>query len=154
MVIQRLQRMPIAQIFVRAAFHRCIKPHACFAFAAFAVEAVIIHGKYNYFFEAAQVPAEVGFKLIEINDRISHNLAGAVVSDIAAAVDVIVFNSFFYAFSLVYEYVCLVAVLPKSVNRVVFSKEQIVGWRRSALLSAYVLCQQVLLEIPHFFVRA
>ena len=44
------------------------------------------------FFQLAQVPADVGLELVEVEDGVRHQLAWAVVGDVSSAVDFVVFD--------------------------------------------------------------
>ena len=69
-------------------------PDAGFAGNAISGDAEIGRGANHGFFECADVPADIAFDFVEIEDGIADDLAWAVISDVSTAVGGVEFHIF------------------------------------------------------------
>ena len=72
MVIHRLQRTPMAQIFLSFTGYTGFQPNAGFPGRTFAFQSIFSHRKYNDFFQVAQVPANIGIKFFQVKHGVTH----------------------------------------------------------------------------------
>ncbi|OIQ64099.1 hypothetical protein GALL_543550 [mine drainage metagenome] len=69
----------------------------------------------------------IGKKIIEVEDRIGDDLPGAVVGDIASAIDRVVGSVFFFQAPFIQKQMFGFAAFAQGVNMGMFAKYQVIG---------------------------
>ena len=103
------------------------EPHAGKAGNATGVQAVFGEGADNGFLQRAEVPMNVGPEIVEVENGVAHQLAGAVVGDVAAPVDAVEAGVVRGQAGVIEQQVLRLAALAQRVGVRVLTKQQVVG---------------------------
>ena len=110
MVTHRLQRTPMAQIFLAkpltaASSHTPVSP------VTFTPETVIRQGKNDHLFQVTQVDADIGIISFKVQYRITHNLLRTMESNISSPVCFVKFYASRFQLHFAHEQVFHVSAL-------------------------------------------
>ena len=103
-----------------------IEPHACFTGAPFALQPVFADGFDHHFFQVAQVFADIGTEVLQVEDRVTHDLLQSMKGYIASPVGVKKRDIVGGKFGIAHEHMFLLPAFTKCINRGMFAKEKVV----------------------------
>src|ERR1035437_7871107 len=102
----------------------------------------------------------VGKEIIQIQNRVTHDLPGAMICDITSAVYLIISGVFYFKLRFIQKKMLFIAAFSERVNVGMLTKKQIVGSRQLAVgrkisILSFLrngFLKQFFLVIPAFFV--
>src|SRR3569833_10574 len=106
------------------AFYGGVQPNTCLTGATLTLEAIIGQRAYYHLLQAAQVPAKVGFKMLQVKYRVAHYLFRPVKCNVTTAVYMKIFNAFFSEVFFAQQYIGWLSIFAKCIFGIVLSKQQ------------------------------
>ena len=104
-----------------------IKPHVRSTIKALGFQVIVMEQVYDRLLQLESIVAHPGYKILQVENGIIHNLPGAVVSDIASAIDMEKFGFLGLQLDMVDEQVFGRTALSKGVHMEIFVKQKVVG---------------------------
>src|SRR5690606_5658819 len=122
-----------------------VQPHARISRIAAGRYTVIGQRAYNCLLQRAQIPVDVCKEVVEIQYRVSHNLSGAMICNVAAAVNFVKGCPLFSETFFIEEEILCFAAFTQCVNMRMFGENEVIfGWPGGSMLAVCrFLCRQL-----------
>ena len=104
-----------------------VEPHAGESGDAAGIQAILGQGADDGLLQQAQIPVDVGPEVVEVENGVAYQLAGAVIGNITAPVDAVEAGLVRSQGGIVEQQVLGLATFAQRISMRVFAEEQVVG---------------------------
>lgn len=129
-----------------------IQPNAGLPNGSISHQSIIRHGLYDQLFQIAEVNANIGFEFLQVQDRITNNLLGAVESYVATPIGMEEPDAPLLPAGFVDQHMFHFSALADGINRRMLHQQEMVLSGFTHRLPAHILFEQGFLQVPGFLV--